>query len=133
MSECFTGTIEPFAEVDTAGVQDHHWETWADALVPLAVDLTEKHYPNCVMGGTGLFILDPGQMHPVHTDIQPPEWVVRVHIPMLTNPYCFAAMDDGYHQMDVGKAYRFNTRRPHAVANAGKTVRVHLVFDIKEK
>ena len=80
-----------------------------------------------------MFPLDPGQIHPAHQDMQPTEWVTRVHIPLVTNPHAVATMDDGYHQMLVGKAYLFNTLVTHAVANGGTTPRIHLVFDVKRR
>jgi len=124
-------TIEPLRDVDVNWVQGFPESEWAERLTPLAQELTEEFFPGCVMGGTGLFVLAPGQMHPAHVDIQPPEWVTRVHVPLVTNQHCTATMWDGFHEMSVGKAYSFNTRISHAVSNAGDARRIHLVFDIK--
>ena len=93
----------------------------------------DEHYPGCVIGGLGFFTLDPGQIHPVHKDDQPPEWVTRVHIPLQTNPHAVTTMEDAPHRMVVGTAYRFNTMVEHAVSNGGKTPRIHLVFEVRRK
>jgi hypothetical protein len=106
-------------------VNDDH-QSIADRIV-------KDYYPDCEHGGVGLFVLEPGQMHPAHVDIQPPEWVTRIHVPLETNFHCTATTARGYHLMDVGMAYEFDTTVEHAVSNAGKTPRIHLVFDIKRK
>lgn len=118
-------TVEAFADVEAA------IGPAAEAFAPLAQGLISEHFPGCRLGGIGLFVLDPGQIHPVHTDVQPPEFVTRVHVPLATNPHAVATMEDGPPlHLAVGKAYKFDTRLPHAVANGGKTPRVHLVFEV---
>lgn len=141
-------TIEPFADVavatgqwlawlesiprdEWAGMSDPAWHNCDLEVRPPAERLVAKHFPGCVISGLGLFLLAAGQKHPAHTDEQPPEWVTRVHIPLVTNPKATATTDDGELHMQVGKAYRFNTRAMHAVHNGGDTPRVHLVFDVK--
>ena len=104
-------TVEPFADVFA---------------------LLMAEFPGCVMGGIGLFTLDPGQEHPTHTDVQPPEWVTRVHVPLVTNELATVTTDEGTFHMQAGKAYKFDTRRPHAVRNGGTEPRVHLVFDVRK-
>ena len=126
MSERFNGTIEAFADVKIplASVD-------AEDFRPFAEDLVNRFFPNCTISGIGLFTVEPGQIHPVHIDVQPQEWVTRIHIPLATNRHCVATMEDGPHEMVVGKAYKFNTTSPHAVSNGGKTPRVHLVFEVR--
>ena len=118
--------IEPFADVDVTGRKGDE----AEAFRPLALALIAERFPGCRIGGIGLFLLKPGQIHPAHCDDQPPEWVTRVHIPLLTNPHAVATTEDGPIHMAVGKAYKFDTRAEHAVANGGKTPRIHLVFEV---
>lgn len=118
--------IEPFADVSVQGSEAKDAESYR----PLALALIAEHFPGCHLGGIGLFRLEPGQIHPAHTDAQPPEWVTRVHIPLQTNPHAVATTDDGPLHMAVGKAYKFDTTAPHAVANGGKTARIHLVFEV---
>ncbi len=106
---------------------------WGNAGVrcrPVAEALVEAHFPGCCVSGVGLFVLAPGQVHPAHRDAQPPEWVARVHVPLLTNPQAVAIVDTGTFRLRVGRAYAFDTRQTHAVRNDGATPRVHLVFDV---
>lgn len=139
--------IEAFADVDVSAlaawiesIPVHEWRrlvdpTWmraSERTWPIAKGLME-HFPECELSGVGLFLLDPGQEHPPHTDEQPPEWVTRVHVPVITNPKALARTEDGIVHMAKGIAYRFNTRRLHAVANDGDRPRIHLVFDIVRK
>lgn len=138
-------TIEAFADVDVSqeaawldGIPLAEWRHMADPgwhgareiFRPLAEELMAA-FPGCVISGRGLFLLEPRQLHPAHMDVQPPDWVTRVHVPIVTNPLATATTDDGELHMEVGKAYRFNTRAMHAVHNDGDTPRVHLVFDVK--
>lgn len=69
----------------------------------------------------------------MHTDVQPPDWVTRVHVPIVTNEHATVSTDEGTFHMQSGVAYRFNTRRNHAVRNGGEQHRVHLVFDVRKK
>ena len=141
----FDGTIEAFADVDVDSLvewvmvipiedwpkmADDAWRGWGEVFVPLAYVLTHQHYPDCSVSGLGMFLLAPGQIHPVHQDVQPDNWVTRVHVPIVTNPHSVACMDDGPHVMQVGKAYRFNTLAMHSVSNGGTTPRLHFIFDI---
>jgi hypothetical protein len=122
----FVGTIERFAEVDVSGLDLSDNESGRS----IAEALTARYYPGCSVSGVGFFVMEPGQVHPAHKDIQPPYWVTRVHVPVTTNDKVIFTMDDGEHHMEVGKAYRFNTLVTHAVVNGGETDRVHLVFDV---
>lgn len=108
----------------------HEREDWDAKFRPFAEDLLADHYPGCHVGGMGLWLVEPGQSHAAHTDIQPDEWVVRIHVPLATNGDCVTMMPDGDHYMKIGRAYRFNTLAMHAVANRGQTRRIHLVIDV---
>lgn len=147
MTERFTGTIEPFAEVDVGALidwlldipvtdwpktADASWQGWGDKFEPIARDLMAQFYPDCTMAGIGMFVLEPGQTHPAHRDVQPTNWITRVHVPIVTNEDATTIMDDGAHYMEVGTAYRFNTLATHAVFNYGSTYRAHLVFDVHD-
>lgn len=137
-------TIEPFADIDVSELAawlksipvaewpkmaDPAWRGSGEKCRPLAEALMAE-FPGCVMTGPGLFLLAVGQVHPAHTDVQPPEWVTRVHLPIVTNKSATATTADGTLHMKAGRAYKFNTTQTHAVENAGKTPRVHLVFDV---
>lgn len=145
----FVGTIESFARVDVSAfvdwlssvpvedwrkTADADWDEWGGRFgYPLADKLTKTYYPGCRVSGIGIFVLEPGQVHPAHKDEQNPSWVTRVHVPLITSDEALIIMDDGEHRMEVGKAYRFNTLATHAVVNLGKTHRAHFVFDIVRK
>lgn len=97
------------------------WNQWWGA--PLVYD----EYRAC------LSRIIPGRGHPYHQDSQPPAWVTRVHVPILTNPdawFMWEPEDGVKVHFAAGQAYTFNTLVPHAFANDGPTDRVHLTFDV---
>lgn len=106
------------------------WGNTSEELKPLADQLVLAYFKGCKVSGYGLFLLEPGQAHPIHKDEQPSEWVTRVHIPIATNKFAIAVTDDGPIHMELGKAYTFNTRENHAVFNGGTTPRIHFVFEV---
>lgn len=109
---------------------DSAWRGCAERFGPIAEALVAGHFPGCRVAGLGLFVLAPGQVHPPHRDEQPPEWVTRLHVPLLTNALAVAIVDAGTLHLDVGFAYTFDTRQMHSVRNDGATTRVHLVLDV---
>lgn len=52
---------------------------------------------------------------------------IRLHIPLITNDFCFFVVEDKVVRMEAGKAYVLDTRRFHTAANASFETRVHLV------
>jgi hypothetical protein len=138
MNGRFTGTIEKLADIDVDDLADYlserpvsEWNRSWGGFLPSANAIVEEFYPGCTVPDVGMFVLEPWQVHPAHTDVQPSNWLVRIHIPIITNKGAITIMDDGEHHMEVGKAYRFNTLATHAVYN-GDTYRAHLVFDVLE-
>lgn len=146
MAERFTGEIEPFAQVSVEplaafleAIPVSDWPKLADPafrgagelLRPLAEALLSAHFPGGRISGLGLFLLDPGQVHPTHTDEQAPDWLCRVHVPVVTNRGATATTDSGTIHMEAGTAYKFNTLARHAVENRGNRPRIHMVFDVK--
>ena len=128
-TSCST-SIEQIADVDVAALLN---ETDPEKFRPLAIYLVEKIYPGCEISGLDLWTLESGILHPAHTDAQGADWVARIHVPIITNPHVVFTMEDGPHQMVVGKAYTINTLAPHAVCNGGMTPRVHFVFEVHVK
>lgn len=137
-------TVEELAVVDVAelvewlaaipaeewpGMADPAWHGGGECFASV-VDRLTASFPGCISSGAGLFLLAAGQEHPMHVDEQPPQWVTRIHVPLVTNELCTVTTDEGRLHMQVGRAYTFNTRRNHAVENRGKTPRAHLVFDV---
>jgi hypothetical protein len=87
-------------------------------------------FPECRAGEHQISILNPGDYVPYHTDDCADGWISRIHAPILTNPDCWFLTDGLAHHMEVGMSYQVNPGRPHAVANFGDSVRVHLMFDV---
>lgn len=52
---------------------------------------------------------------------------VRLHIPLVTNDFCFFVVEDKIVRMEAGNAYLLDTRRFHTAANASFEERIHLV------
>lgn len=148
MVQRFTGTIERLCELDVSpyvelikSVPVADWPKMADPTFmglgakfqPLA-DQILAFYPGCSFTGIGLWSMEPRQWQALHKDIQPPNWLCRVHVPIVTNPGVFFTMGNSrphnQYRMDVGFAYRFNTLIDHAVENHGKEARLHFVMDI---
>lgn len=117
-------------ERDFAKLTDPAWQGAGERCRPIAEALVAGHFPGCRVAGVGLFVLAPGQVHPSHCDEQPPEWVTRLHVPLLTNALAVAIVDAGTLHLDVGFAYTFDTRQTHSVRNDGATARIHLILDV---
>jgi len=54
---------------------------------------------------------------------------VRLHVPVLTNPFVEFVLDGHCVVMHPGEVWYHNFNLPHRVANKGETDRVHLVLD----
>lgn len=76
--------------------------------------------------------LVPGACYKYHQDPQQPNWITRVHVPVLTNPGAWLEFEEegGPVHFEVGKAYSFNTLKRHRYGNDGNADRVHLLFDV---
>ncbi len=118
--------MRPFLGVILCGIDVAEYSDHAH----IAQCLVDRYYPGCKVGGFGVWTMEPGQIHPRHVDEMRDDWVVRLHIPLATNPGVIFTTDDGECHMEVGKAYEFNPRAPHAVENRGETVRAHLIIDV---
>jgi hypothetical protein len=62
------------------------------------------------------------------SDIDPT--LVRLHIPIVTNPDVDFRVNDQRIVMSPGELWNIDVRFPHQVRNGGETVRVHLVADL---
>jgi len=56
--------------------------------------------------------------------------LVRLHVPMLTNPEVRFTVNDVRVPLQAGETWHVDVRFPHEVANLGSTMRVHLVMDL---
>lgn len=75
-------------------------------------------------------VVMPGQDIAPHVDVQPPYWIARVHLPLVTNDESRFIVGGEAHHMEVGKAYLVNTEVEHSVENAGPSPRIHLMYDV---
>lgn len=78
-----------------------------------------------------LSVVMPGHSIPEHRDEQGPDWLTRVHVPLMTNPQAFITWDGCICRPEVGTAYLVDTRIRHAVANDGPTPRIHFMVDVR--
>jgi aspartyl/asparaginyl beta-hydroxylase (cupin superfamily) len=72
----------------------------------------------------------PGGVIQPHRDANPAaKWPHKIHVPLLTNDrVTFTIEGRGYH-LPEGEAVEVNNMGVHAVANAGDTDRIHLIFE----
>lgn len=86
-----------------------------------------------------LSVVMPGHSIDPHADQQPPGWITRVHVPLLTNPKASFVVaqerlpsdkSDWIDHMEVGHAYLVDVTKPHVVENNGPTPRIHFMFDV---
>lgn len=82
-------------------------------------------------------ILKKGGSTPFHRDY--PEWLygVRLHIPIITNEFCFFEYENERQHLNAdGSAYLLKINKTHRVENSGSEDRIHFLcdfFDTKQK
>ena len=117
------GTFRPSVNADP------EWQDMMTKTYPV-VNKILSNFPGCKDTFRAITTVLPGDYVPPHTDMQPSDWVVRVHVPITTNDKAEFLSEGEWTHMDVGKAYLVNTEADHAIRNFGDTPRVHLMFDI---
>lgn len=85
----------------------------------------------CELATVRFLKLSPGSEIRRHRDygLSFEDGEIRVHIPVLTNPYVEFILDDNRIEMKAGEAWYLNVNFHHSISNAGETDRIHLVFD----
>ena len=78
-----------------------------------------------------LSVVMPGHSIEPHKDLQDPNWLTRVHIPLTTNDQSIFYIEGQPNHFEVGMAYLVDTRIEHAIENKGATPRIHLMIDFK--
>lgn len=106
------------------------WNDGEEHLRPLMDKVMADHFPGCRILQHLISPLMVGQTIAIHADQQPPDWIVRVHVPITTNPEAIYCNPPVEHNMEVGKAYLINTKEPHQCWNNGKTDRIHFMWDV---
>lgn len=112
-----------------AMMSNHTWHDFGETFDPLVADLM-VHFPGCRTQQRMLSAVMAGDSIPPHTDGQPPQYVTRIHVPLMSNEQSFFIVEGIPHAMPVGAAYLVDTRKLHAVVNDGTTPRVHFMFDV---
>lgn len=110
-------------------VTDLGWCGFGAMLGPV-VAVPMQNFDGCHTRNHYLSRLEPGQCVETHTDIFGPDWVARVHVPLLTNPDAKMIFDDLETHMAYGWAYKVDVRLPHSIVNRGKFPRIHFFFDV---
>ena len=114
-----------------AMVTDSEWHSFGAMTEALVLDTARRWTDEPAQVRNRLLsVVMPGASIEPHTDELGPDWFTRLHVPLLTNPDAMFISGDAVHRMAAGFAYEINTRERHAVWNAGKTARVHLMFDL---
>lgn len=52
----------------------------------------------------------------------------RIHIPIITNKYCYMVIEDTVYKLQSNATYLANTTLEHTAVNASRNNRIHLVF-----
>lgn len=120
-------------ELKPAMVNDLAWHGFGEAMRPVVENLSIafEGSPDKAFNHM-LSVVMPGHSIPPHKDEQPEDWLYRIHIPLTTNSKAVTIINGKEHHMDVGRAYKVNTRAVHEVVNKGKTPRIHFMFDLRK-
>ena len=108
---------------------DPNWENLHSNTGRVVADLM-KLFPDCRDAYRSITTVHPGDYVPPHTDTRSPDWITRIHVPIITNPGAVFIVNDVEHQLEVGMAYQVNIGAPHAIRNDGHSSRIHLMFDV---
>jgi hypothetical protein len=115
-----------------AMVTDLSWMSFGERTDELVRDATPpamRRFRSC---NRLLSVVMPGATIDPHVDELGADWMIRIHVPLLTNPDAIFISGDVVHRMEVRRAYEVDTRARHSVWNSGPTPRVHLMFDLHE-
>lgn len=116
-----------------AMVNDPWWHGMSQQMQPL-VDQVLSMVPDTSPYNDMLSVVMPGQEIPPHVDKVAPDWLVRVHVPLTTDPASrFVVQGSGYH-LQTGAAYLVNITAEHCVDNRlGSVPRVHFMMDLRAR
>ena len=86
---------------------------------------------SCPLQAVRLMRLTPGSVIKEHRDhdLSLEDGVVRIHIPVVTNPDVEFEVNRSRAVLEAGSAWYLRLSDPHRVANRGAHDRVHLVID----
>lgn len=79
-------------------------------------------------------VLKAGTSSALHRDGWEHEYAVRLHIPVITNPYCtFEVNGESVHFPADGGMYLVKVNRLHQIHNRGEEDRIHLFMNIVDR
>lgn len=68
-----------------------------------------------------------------HRDGPDSAYVVRLHVPIITNEHCFFNCDEGSAHLEAsGRSYILRVNRMHQVVNSGNEDRIHLIISVRD-
>lgn len=120
------------AKIKPAMVSDPAWHGYGGIVHPLVAKVLAQ-FPGAYADTFLLSAVMPGDSIRQHVDEQPPYWLTRIHVPLLTNSASWHEVGGERFHMEVGAAYRFNTLASHGAENQGETPRIHFMFDVKKR
>lgn len=112
-------------------VTDLGWHDFGTKTDGIVHQLMER-FPGKVSEQRMLSVVMPGHSIEQHRDQQPPRWLCRVHVPLISNEAAYFVVDGSPHVLQTGSAYCVDTRREHAVRNDGDIPRIHFMFDVRD-
>ena len=69
----------------------------------------------------------------LHRDGPDSAYVVRLHVPIVTNAECFFNCDEGSAHLPAnGQSYILRVNRMHQVVNSGNEDRIHLIMSVRD-
>lgn len=107
------------------------WHAMRDVIEPLVDQaLAPIRTEDGLVTRIALVELAPGGRIAPHTDDQlAANWMHRIHVPLVSPPGVQYRIDGRRLVMKVGRAYDFNNRKTHSVANRSTRPRVNLLVD----
>jgi len=117
-------------QVRPAMVTDHTWCNFDCRTNPIVTALM-VHFPGCTAFNRMLSCVMPGELIEAHIDEQGPDWLARVHVPLVSNPEAWFMVGGEEWNLEVGTTYLVNTLALHGIANHGKSPRIHFMFDVR--
>lgn len=120
-----------FGELRPAAIIDPGWHGFGILAAAFVGRLNHPGLAGKLWVNPMLSVVMPNHFIPSHKDKQPLDWAYRIHFPLTTNKDCLLIMNKSYH-LEVGKAYKVNIEREHAIINNGSVPRIHFMIDVNE-
>ena len=118
--------------------EDHHWKGVTrqfNSKLPALREFAGRYFGGSVLQNFRMQSIRGGSDLGRHRERivgipgREPQYKLRFHLPIVTNPGVAFWMDGESFTMKAGSVYLFNQGCMHGVANAGTELRVHYIFD----